>query len=124
MTHTALAGEPGPSRGEVEHQLSASRSALAALGIDAREFVYPYGIHSPEVAAMTGAVYGGAYTCDHGVEDGDTPPLMKPRIVLDRRRSPAEWREIVAHVMSASAARAAARRILRDTSIPRRRPWP
>lgn len=99
VTHVALAGEPGRPRHEVELQLSASRTALVELGIDAREFVYPYGIYSPEIVQMTREVYLGAYTCDQGVEDSDTPPLMKPRTVIDRRRSPAEWQEIVGRLL-------------------------
>jgi 3',5'-cyclic AMP phosphodiesterase CpdA len=99
VTHVPLAGEPGRSRREVGFQLSESRKALAELGIDAREFVYPYGIYSPEVVEMTGEVYRGAYTCDQGVEDSETPRLMKPRTVIDRRRSPAEWHEIVGKIL-------------------------
>ena len=105
VTHVTLAGEPVRSRDEVGVQLSSSRTALAALGIDAREFVYPYGIYSPEVVVLVGEIYRGAYTCDHGFEDAATPPLLKPRIVIDQRRSPAEWRELIARLLKAQGDR-------------------
>jgi hypothetical protein len=65
-------------------QLLESQSQLSAIGVQADEFVYPYGAFTRGIAKLVEdrTTYAGAYTCEPGVHSSVSRPGALPRTLI------------------------------------------
>lgn len=70
------------SDGALAEEVAGSKSDLINAGIAPRSFAYPYGLYDDKVRESVGSSFSLAFTCDEGVNDLRTDPLLLRRTMV------------------------------------------
>jgi GT2 family glycosyltransferase/peptidoglycan/xylan/chitin deacetylase (PgdA/CDA1 family) len=105
---------------DVVDEVAGSHHDLAAMGLAPVSFAYPFGCHDERVRAAIAGRYQLAFTCDEGLNDLTTDPLLMRRTMVQPRdtlldielRAALGWSPFTS-IRSALRVRSRARRVVR-----------
>lgn len=67
---------------EVSDELNGSRKDLSQAGLQALSFAYPFGLFDGRIRALVNGVFSLAFTCEEGLNNLDTDPLLMRRTMV------------------------------------------